>query len=140
MYGMGLFSERGGLSDGGLDQILWLAYERVFSYDVNAVQVFIVLSGFSLMLPIGRAHSRSVKGGWGTFFMRRTVRIIPTFYAALTLSLLIIALVPGMNRPVGVYWDLALPALETDVVLSHLALVHNFNSAWLMRINPPMLF
>ena len=56
----------------------WLLYGHF------AVDIFIVLSGFCLMLPVVRRGT--LEGGMRTFFVRRAWRILPTFWAALVLS------------------------------------------------------
>jgi peptidoglycan/LPS O-acetylase OafA/YrhL len=61
------------------------------SYHRVPVDVFIVLSGFCLMLPIaGRAD---VVRSWGEWLARRSLRILPPYYAAVLLSLLLSVLV-----------------------------------------------
>ena len=59
----------------------WLIYVHF------AVDVFIVLSGFCLALPVAR-HG-TLRGGALDFFRRRARRILPPFYAAAALSLLL---------------------------------------------------
>jgi peptidoglycan/LPS O-acetylase OafA/YrhL len=59
-----------------------------------AVAVFIVLSGFSLMLGPARNDDRTV-GGNVEFFRRRSWRILPPYWAALVLSMLTIVLFTG---------------------------------------------
>ncbi len=54
-------------------------------YSHFAVDVFIVLSGFCLVLPVAR--SGEITGGAVAFFKRRARRILPPFYAALAFSL-----------------------------------------------------
>jgi peptidoglycan/LPS O-acetylase OafA/YrhL len=49
-----------------------------------AVHVFIVLSGFSLMLPIAYAPDHRLRGGISHYLMRRARRILPPYFAALT--------------------------------------------------------
>ena len=56
----------------------WMLYGHL------AVDVFIVLSGFCLILPVARGGA--IKGGAVGFFARRARRILPPFYAALVLS------------------------------------------------------
>ena len=56
-------------------------------YSHFAVDIFIVLSGFCLILPVARAGALS--GGAWQFFRRRARRILPPFYAALGLSVLV---------------------------------------------------
>lgn len=57
----------------------WVLYGHL------AVDVFIVLSGFCLVLPVAR--SGVIAGGARGFFQRRAHRILPPFYFALALSL-----------------------------------------------------
>lgn len=56
-------------------------------YSHFAVDIFIVLSGFCLILPVAR--DGGLKGGAWAFFRRRARRILPPFYAALAVSLLV---------------------------------------------------
>ena len=101
-----------------------------------AVQVFIALSGYCLMLPISR--SGHLRGGWLAFIKRRARRILPPYYAALILSLAVIRLVPGMNVTSGLYWDMALPATTSKVLVSHLVLLQDLSEHWILKINPVM--
>ncbi|WP_240506868.1 acyltransferase family protein [Thermoactinospora rubra] len=61
----------------------WLAYGHL------GVAVFIVLSGFSLAIEPGRNDQRLV-GGARRFFRRRAWRIVPTYWAAIALSCLLL--------------------------------------------------
>lgn len=130
------------LGNAVVDQALILSYKTVWQWGPFAVPVFIVLSGFSLMLPLVQAPGLQLKGGAGRFYWRRARRILPPYYAALAVAMLVTALVPGFGAPSGVYWDLALPTFQADVILAHLLLVHNL--PWAsdpllgMRINPPL--
>ena len=56
-------------------------------YSHLAVDIFIVLSGFCLILPVAR-DGGTLRGGAWVFFGRRARRILPPFYAALGLSVL----------------------------------------------------
>lgn len=105
----------------------------VFGYGHFGVSFFIVLSGFSLMLPIARAGAMELSKGFGHYIKRRARRIMPAYYAALLLS--IAAIVAG-----SVLFDRSPEdgALSTGSVLSHLFLVHNLNFEWAFRINGPM--
>jgi peptidoglycan/LPS O-acetylase OafA/YrhL len=93
----------------------WLAYGHF------AVSVFIVVSGFSLMLAVVRADGRLAGGAWG-FFKRRCRRILPTHYAALALSLTLIALLIG--RKTGTIWDVSLP-VNPAVALIHVLMLQD---------------
>ena len=59
-----------------------------------AVAVFIVLSGFSLILGPARHGDRAVDGN-AEFFRRRTRRILPPYWVALAISMLVIVAYTG---------------------------------------------
>lgn len=69
------------------------------------VTVFIALAGFSLGMPVGRAGGLP-DGFWG-FITRRARRIIPPYWIALTITILLAVTVLG--RRTGTHWDLSLP-------------------------------
>jgi peptidoglycan/LPS O-acetylase OafA/YrhL len=90
------------------------------------------------MLPATRdGHlAHGVRG----YFFRRARRILPPYYAALLLSLALIALVPALRSQAitGTIWDDTHPAFSTGAVTSHLLLVHNLFPQWVFRINGPL--
>lgn len=106
-------------------------------YGQAAVDIFIVLSGYCLMLPLMRSGGQ-LRDGLLKYLQRRARRILPPYYAAMVVSLTIIAFIPGMNRIQGYRWDEALPAFHWDIIISHLMLVHNWKEEWRHSINPPM--
>lgn len=136
IYGLGLDAYQLEGAVGSESGALYLIYENAIEVFRYAVQVFVVLSGFSLMLSVVRRDGH-LSGGFVRFGLRRARRILPPYYAALGLSLLAIALVPGMNAKTGGYWDVALPALELKPILAHALLVHN-QMGDPLAINPPL--
>ena len=70
--------------------------------------------------------------------VRRARRILPPYYAALIISLALIALVPLLQQPTTLMWDAELPAFGIGSVLSHVALIHNLNENWIFKINSPL--
>lgn len=68
----------------------WL-YRLGVSYHRVPVDVFIVLSGFCLMLPIARRGLEV--SSWRSWFWRRSRRILPPYFAAVFLSLVLSLLV-----------------------------------------------
>ncbi|HZO89206.1 MAG TPA: acyltransferase [Chthonomonadaceae bacterium] len=122
----------GGLPAWALRAASWMVYGHY------AVAVFIVLSGYCLMLPVARSADGKLRGGVGEYLKRRARRILPPYYAALVLSLLLIRTVPGMNERSYSNWNWALPAFTPGVLWSHFLLVHNLSFAWAGKINPPM--
>jgi peptidoglycan/LPS O-acetylase OafA/YrhL len=111
---------------------------KVLSYGHFAVAVFIVLSGYCLMLPVVRSSGHELSGGFTAFAWRRARRILPPYYAALALALLCIAAVPALRSPGEGFWESAVPAFTLESIASHVFLVHNLDADTVWRINPPM--
>ncbi len=108
----------------------WLVYGQ------GAVDVFIVLSGYCLMLPVVRRADGSL-GRVRSFLLRRARRILPPYYAALVLSLLLLGLFPGLRHAASTRWpngSLATP----HAVIAHLLLIHNLGQHWFFAIDYPM--
>jgi peptidoglycan/LPS O-acetylase OafA/YrhL len=97
----------------------WLYYGHF------GVVVFIVLSGFCLMLPVIGNQGR-MRGGVIGFLKRRAWRILPPYYCALGLCLLLIWLLIGEKT--GSQWDISIP-VTADGLVSHLLLFHDFTEA-----------
>jgi peptidoglycan/LPS O-acetylase OafA/YrhL len=95
-----------------------------------AVDVFIVISGFCLMIPV--VKYRKIEGGAVNFFLRRAIRILPSYYLAMGLSLLLIATCIGKHT--GTHWDLCTP-VSWGGVLSHAFLVQDlfFNTCGMIN-------
>jgi peptidoglycan/LPS O-acetylase OafA/YrhL len=111
----------------------WSLIVSLFRFGHTSVSVFIVLSGFSLALPLARMPGRRLKGGIAEYFRRRAIRILPPYYCALGLSMLfdsIIVAVAGRHSQVGVSYEYGVGDL-----LSHVFLVHNLTDHWLGSIN-----
>src|ERR1700689_2493356 len=65
----------------------WFRVVQVFKFGHLAVGIFIVLSGFCLMLPVARSGNDRLTRGLTEFIKRRARRILPPYYAAFVLSL-----------------------------------------------------
>jgi peptidoglycan/LPS O-acetylase OafA/YrhL len=96
-----------------------------------AVDLFIVLSGYCLMLPLSR--SGVALETW-TFIKRRALRILPTYFLAMVFSLVLIGTIIGQKT--GTPWDFALPVRARDVEL-HLLLLHDWFPSSTFKINHP---
>ncbi|NJM58848.1 MAG: acyltransferase [Synechococcales cyanobacterium RU_4_20] len=66
---------------------LWMSLSKIFQYGSFSVSVFIVLSGYCLMLPVSRSQAGSLSIKFSDFIQRRARRILPPYYAALVLSI-----------------------------------------------------
>jgi len=85
------------------------------------VAVFFVVSGFCIHF------SFETQGGhWGGFYVRRFFRIYPPYLLALLLSVVILAINPGLDFFSVDFWR---------QLLSHVFLVHNFDSATIYGFN-----
>ncbi len=75
-----------GLTANHLDHGWWMAPLGWCRYGRFAVDFFIVISGFCLMLPVIRAGN-TLRGGVLHFWKKRARRILPTYYAAMLVTL-----------------------------------------------------
>lgn len=96
-----------------------------------AVASFLVISGFCLQLALfGRGDGvlRDLK----SFFRRRAMRILPTYYACLVLSLVVCSTITTRYNflPFTQY----VPVTPQSIV-AHVLLIHNWNPAWMYKIN-----
>jgi peptidoglycan/LPS O-acetylase OafA/YrhL len=109
-----------------------------------AVAIFIVLSGFCLMLPVAQSLDGRLRDGFVRYFWRRIRRIVPAFYAAILMSLLLVAFVPSMRRHDGEFWNFAFGGanwhtyFDWKAITSHLLVLHALSPNWINRIDPPM--
>lgn len=103
-----------------------------------AVDIFIVLSGYCLMLPIVASADFKLRGGLRAYIARRARRILPPYYAALALS---IAAIPALNAVslIGSQARGGAVAVVTPAVLAaHLLLLHNVIPGAVLFSNPPL--
>ena len=103
---------------------LWLA-------GGHTVPVFIVISGFCLMLPVVRGDG-SLRGGGMAFLQKRARRIVPPYYFAIAFALLLDIFFIGHKT--GGFWDGTL-ALTWNGLLLHLLLLQNFSVSQCHTIN-----
>ena len=109
-----------------------------------AVAIFILLSGFCLMLPVARSAEGRLRDGFGGYLWRRTRRIVPAYYAAIALCFILVAFVPSMRRHDGEFWSYAFAGddwrsyFDWKVLASHLLILHALSPNWIHRIDPPM--
>jgi len=117
----------------------WLrVVTKPFAYAHFPVALFIVLSGYCLMLPVTRSVDGSLKGGFPGFVRRRARRILPPYYAAFALSIMLNQVCSNWPRPAGLRLHNPPVAVNSPDVLAHLFLVHNLSTAWLKTIDVPM--
>lgn len=104
---------------------------KPFVYGHYAVNLFIVLSGFCLMLPILR-NDGHLRGSALLFFKKRAIRILPPYYFAMALSLLLIFTVIGDKT--NTHWDNTIPVTTWDII-SHLFLIQDIFIDTAVKIN-----
>ena len=97
---------------------------RLMENGNTGVALFFALSGFLLCLPYWKALiSGTPRPPTGVFLRRRAARILPAYFACLTILIVV-------NR----FWQKS--DWERDVLL-HYSLVFNYFDATIFRINPP---
>ena len=109
---------------------------KIFFLGNYAVAIFIVLSGFVLMLPIAKAPGLKIRRGTWTYLKRRAMRILPPYLISLLIFGVLILCVPLLQTPSGTAWDSKIP-VTIDGVIAHLFVVHNLNADWAYQINGP---
>lgn len=111
----------------------------LFMFGHYAVTVFIVLSGFCLMLPVARTNDLPLRGGIVGFMKRRSRRILPAYYATLAAAFLVppIVTILVFNAPsMGQYTWCGFSG-RSDLLL-HIALLHNLGRHSSQSILPPL--
>jgi peptidoglycan/LPS O-acetylase OafA/YrhL len=109
------------------------AMSTLFRFGHSSVSIFIVISGFSLMLGILTDPKQKIRGGFSGYIIRRSKRIMPPYYAAMFLSLIFLY-VEHQFFPVATENDFA-SSFRLDTIVSHSILIHNLNPAWSNSIN-----
>ncbi|SDF83720.1 acyltransferase family protein [Chitinophaga filiformis] len=111
----------------GIVQKIFLSLFKSGHY---AVDLFIVISGFSLMLPAIRRNYQ-VTGVW-EFYKRRIVRILPPYYIAMALSLLAIYFL--LDEKTGSVWDECIPVTSKSII-THIFLINDLFISEVYKIN-----
>lgn len=93
----------------------WLLFGHV------GVVVFIVLAGYSLTIAAAR-HGGELRGGFFGFMFRRGRRILPPYWAAIAVTLVLAVTVVGERT--GTQWDLSVP-VDWRGVLANVFLVQD---------------
>jgi peptidoglycan/LPS O-acetylase OafA/YrhL len=99
--------------------------QKPISFGHVAVSIFIVLSGYSLMLPVVRSQNNELRGGWIGYMKRRARRILPAYYGAVLLA---VAVWVSIARSTP---SLAAQELAFGSIATHLLLIHN----WFFQYN-----
>ena len=120
-----------GTAASSLPQLFWFTRNGYLG-----VPIFIVLSGFVLMIPVARNTEYVFPKGMKTYFYRRFKRIVPPYWAALVLSLILIYSVPVMRTQSGTKWDDKLP-VTWDAIVGHFLLIQDFVGGSI-KINGPL--
>lgn len=99
-----------------------------------AVAVFIVLSGFCLMLPVVCAQDQALPGGLMGFAKRRARRILPPYYAALAFVLVFGFASDHFMK----HANAGSVNKSTGSILSHVLLLHNLSAKYCVTLDGPM--
>jgi peptidoglycan/LPS O-acetylase OafA/YrhL len=111
--------------------ILEAGVVKILYYGRYAVDLFIVLSGYCLSIPVVAGDGTLRRSAVG-FFRHRARRIVPPYYFAMLLSLLLIR--GWIGQPRGDHWDISLPVTRW-ALLAHLLLIQDVFSNTAFKIN-----
>ncbi|MHC5755643.1 MAG: acyltransferase family protein [Nostoc sp.] len=109
----------------------WINFPtKLVRYGSFSVAIFIVLSGYCLMLPVVRSPTDSIPGTLFDYFLRRARRIIPPYYVVIFLCCLLALVILGLERFTTFSWrdlsyDWFSPEFSIQDVILHLFLIHN---------------
>jgi peptidoglycan/LPS O-acetylase OafA/YrhL len=124
---------------------VWIElFVKTLGYGRVSVVIFIVLSGYVLMMPVVRSQSGNLSGSLIDYIKRRSRRILPPFYGSLFFCLLLAGAISVLERFTSFRWDQVAgegpfhPYFSFIDVLTHLLLIHNLSPNTYMSINPPM--
>ena len=104
--------------------------QKPVSFGHVAVSVFIVLSGFSLMLPVVASADLRLRGGLRGYFKRRCKRILPADFAALAFSIFVTWFTSKTTGTHAQAEQLSLKDMEM-----HALLIHNLSRNYVITIN-----
>jgi peptidoglycan/LPS O-acetylase OafA/YrhL len=123
--------------ESGLPQAFFKAL-KFLDFGHYAVDIFIVLSGYCLMLPIVTSAGSALRGGIMGYFQRRARRILPPYYAVLVISLLAVPLIRYAQMRMGAVDAMTMAGYTPFVVTAHLLLLHNLSPNLSLFTNPPL--
>lgn len=132
------FDYSGALTSGIVSDVIRVLISLFLNFGTLAVKLFIVISGYTIMISVVKSKDGLPKGGIIGYMKRRIKRIWPPYYAALAISILVILVIPGMSTMTfNRYHDIALP-LTTEAVVSHALFIHTWFPQYAQTINTPM--
>jgi peptidoglycan/LPS O-acetylase OafA/YrhL len=121
------------LDQAGLPTVV-RGFLALVSFGHMSVCVFIVLSGFSLMLPVAQSPEGELAGGFWGYIRRRARRILPPYYASIALSMVVLYVLNVMDNGNAPY-DVAHMMPSAATVATHALLLHNLSNHWIDKIN-----
>ncbi len=117
---------------------------KLFRYGSFSVAVFIVLSGYSLMLPVVRSQTGYLPGTLLDYFKRRAKRIISPYYITLFFCCLLALIILSIEQFTALDWqefsyDWFSPHFSFVDLFLHILMIHNLNpEKQLYLINLPL--
>jgi peptidoglycan/LPS O-acetylase OafA/YrhL len=107
----------------------WLTFWLI--HGNYAVDMFIVVSGFCLALPV--IKKGEIVGGAWEFYKRRCRRILPPYYASIVLCLEFIFTLIG--KQTGTHWDVSIDVTPIGTLICALLLQDYFPTVFSDQIN-----
>ena len=113
---------------GAIERTWNFAFYYLLGYGNFAVGIFIVLSGFPLMIPAAKNERGELSGGTTGFVKRRARRILPPYFVAVACCLLLLAVLPhvGVSLRKMEWYSQIRGSWSPGSLISHLMLIHNW--------------
>ena len=96
------------------------------------VGMFVAMSGYVLMLPVARSSDGWFRGGVGDYLRRRARRMLPPYFAAIALYLLLALIFTGHEK-----YLLLDRAWGVGSIVTHLTMTHNLFLPYRYSIDAP---
>lgn len=96
----------------------------------DGVDLFFVLSGFCLFLPLCRSATSLTRWDWREFYRRRILRIVPPYYAAIVYATLLPIALVGLFKVlhIAAHWQ---PIPSPIQYITHVLFLHTLSiSTW----------
>ena len=116
----------------------WFRVTTVFKYGGLGVAVFVVVSGYCLMLPVVSDPGLRLRGGvialrQATHAANHPPVLSPRSYS----RSVVLGLFSELREPTGTPQDITLPTFTWPKTLTHVFVIHNWSRDWRWGINPP---
>lgn len=111
---------------------------KIFDYGHYSVDIFIVLSGYCLMIPVAKSKDGELRGGFFGYIKRRALRILVPYYPTLILTLLIARILWNLEPHLAQRDYTLHQTITVPYLLAQSALIQNLFTQFTIYVNGPL--